>query len=65
MSRLRELPLSAFPCRALPRFSLSALIGILLAIRFLIAGSIFPPMLAHTAFDVIVGIWLADGLLRG
>lgn len=52
------------PCRALPRLSLSALNGFLLAIPFLITGSIFPLMLAHTAFGVIAGIWLADRLLR-
>ena len=40
------------------------MIGFLLAIPFLVTGSIFRSTLAHTAFDVIVGIRLADWLLR-
>ena len=42
----------------------TALIGLVLAVPFLLTGSILPSMVAHVAFDVIVGIWLADWLLR-
>lgn len=46
------------------KLSLSAVIGFLLAIPFLITGSIFPSMLVHTAFGVIAGIRLAGRRLR-
>jgi uncharacterized protein len=42
----------------------TALLGLLLAIPFLLTGSILPSMIAHFALDVIAGIWLADWLLR-
>lgn len=42
----------------------TALIGLVLAVPFLLTGSILPSMVAHAAFDLIVGLWLADWLLR-
>ncbi len=41
----------------------TAVLGFVLAIPFLVTGSILPSMIAHAAFDVIAGIWLADWLL--
>ncbi|HEV2131521.1 MAG TPA: CPBP family intramembrane glutamic endopeptidase [Longimicrobiaceae bacterium] len=42
----------------------TGILGFLLVIPLLATGSLLPSILAHTALDVIVGLWLADGLLR-
>jgi uncharacterized protein len=42
----------------------TAVLGLVLAVPFLLTGSIIPSMIAHFAIDVIAGIWLADWLLR-
>ncbi|HLU24372.1 MAG TPA: CPBP family intramembrane glutamic endopeptidase [Longimicrobiales bacterium] len=42
----------------------AALLGLLLAVPFIVTGSVLPSMIAHTALDLIAGIWLADWLLR-
>ncbi len=42
----------------------TGILGFLLAIPLLATGSLLPSILAHTALDVIVGLWLADWLLR-
>jgi uncharacterized protein len=42
----------------------TAVLGLLLAVPFLLTGSILPSMIAHFALDVIAGIWLADRLLE-
>ena len=39
-------------------------LGALLAAPFIVTGSILPSMIAHAAFDLIVGLLLADWLLR-
>lgn len=42
----------------------ATLLGVLLALPFWATGSIVPSMIAHTALDVIAGLWLADWLLE-
>lgn len=42
----------------------AALLGLVLAVPFIVTGSVIPSMIAHTALDLIAGIWLADWLLR-
>lgn len=42
----------------------TGLLGLLLALPFLLTGSILPSILAHAALDLIVGFWLAGWLLR-
>jgi uncharacterized protein len=42
----------------------TTLMGLALAVPFLLTGSILPSILAHFALDVILGIWMADWLLR-
>jgi uncharacterized protein len=39
-------------------------LGLLLAIPFVVTGSILPSIIAHFALDVIAGIWLAGWLTR-
>jgi len=39
-------------------------LGFLLAVPFVITGSVVPSMVAHAAYDLIAGIFLADWLLR-
>lgn len=43
----------------------AGLLGLLLAIPFLATGSLLPSMAAHTALDLLAGIWLADRLTSG
>lgn len=40
----------------------AGLLGLLLAVPFLATGSLLPSMVAHTALDLVAGIWLADRL---
>lgn len=42
----------------------TAALGLLLALPLLATGSILPSMIVHAALDLIVGLWLADWLLR-
>ncbi|MGH7476057.1 MAG: CPBP family intramembrane glutamic endopeptidase [Longimicrobiales bacterium] len=42
----------------------ATLLGIVLALVFLLSGSVLPAMIAHTAIDLIVGLWLARWLLH-
>jgi membrane protease YdiL (CAAX protease family) len=41
----------------------ASLLGVLLAVPFLITGSIVPSMAAHALFDIVAGLLLADWLL--
>lgn len=41
------------------------LLGIVLTAPFLITGSVYPAILAHTALDIIAGLLLADWLSHG
>lgn len=42
----------------------AALLGLFLAIPFALHGSIVPAIIAHTAIDLLSGLWLARWLLR-
>ena len=42
----------------------AALLGVVLAIPFLVSGSIFPSMLAHAIIDLVGGLWLGRRLMR-
>lgn len=42
----------------------AAILGLLLAVPFLATGSVVPSMLGHFVYDVAVGLFLADWLLR-
>lgn len=42
-----------------------ALLGVILTIPFLVTGSVFPSIIAHTALDVLAGLVLADWLRGG
>ncbi|HEX6135291.1 MAG TPA: CPBP family intramembrane glutamic endopeptidase [Longimicrobiales bacterium] len=42
----------------------ATLLGLILAIPLLLDGSIVPSIVAHTAVDVLSGLWLAKYLLR-
>lgn len=44
--------------------SRAALLGFVLAIPFIVTGSVLPAMVAHAAVDIISGLWMADWLLR-
>jgi membrane protease YdiL (CAAX protease family) len=38
----------------------TGIIGILMAVGYLMSGSLWPPVLAHLLFDVLAGIFLAE-----
>lgn len=38
----------------------AAVLGLLLAVPFLLTGSIIPSIIAHAAIDIIVGLWVRD-----
>lgn len=42
----------------------AALLGLFLALPLVLHGSIVPAILAHTAIDLLAGLWLARWLLR-
>lgn len=42
----------------------AALLGVVLAVPFVMSGSILPSMLGHALIDIIGGIWLARWLLN-
>ncbi|MBI4409944.1 MAG: CPBP family intramembrane metalloprotease [Gemmatimonadetes bacterium] len=42
----------------------AAVLGLVLTLPFVLSGSLLPSILAHTAIDVIAGLWLAPWLLR-
>ena len=42
----------------------AALLGLVLAVPFVLYGSIVPAIVAHTAIDLLSGLWLARWLLR-
>lgn len=42
----------------------AGLLGLVLTVPYLATGSLIPSMLAHFLYDVVVGLWLADWLLR-
>ncbi|HKJ93075.1 MAG TPA: CPBP family intramembrane glutamic endopeptidase [Longimicrobiales bacterium] len=42
----------------------ASLLGLLLAVPFIATGSVLPSMAAHTALDIIGGLWLGDWLIR-
>lgn len=42
----------------------AALLGLFLAVPFALHGSIVPAIIAHTAIDLLSGLWLARWLLR-
>lgn len=42
----------------------AAALGAVLGVPFLLCGSVLPSMLAHTALDLLAGLWLADWLTR-
>lgn len=42
----------------------AALLGLVLTVPLLVTGSVVPSMLAHFLYDVVVGLWLADWLVR-
>ena len=42
----------------------AGVLGALLAVPFVLTGSILPSMIAHAAFDLVVGLLLADWLLQ-
>lgn len=42
----------------------AALLGAVLAAPFLVTGSLIPSILAHFAYDIVAGLWLADRLIR-
>jgi membrane protease YdiL (CAAX protease family) len=42
----------------------ATLIGLILALPLVIAGSIVPAIIAHAAIDILAGLWLARYLLR-
>ena len=42
----------------------AGVLGAVLAIPFVVTGSVYPSMIAHATFDLIVGLLLADWLLR-
>ncbi|MFW6040079.1 MAG: CPBP family intramembrane glutamic endopeptidase [Gemmatimonadota bacterium] len=42
----------------------ATLLGALLAAPFVATGSLLPSMIAHTALDLLAGLWLSDWLLR-
>lgn len=41
----------------------AGLLGYLLAVPFLLTGSVYPSMIAHAAYDLIAGLLLADWLV--
>lgn len=42
----------------------ASLLGGILAAPFLLTGSVYPSMVAHTLLDIVAGIWLARWLIR-
>lgn len=42
----------------------ATLLGFVLAVPFVVSGSVLPSMIAHAVLDVVAGLWLADWLLR-
>lgn len=42
----------------------AAALGLMLAVPFLLTGSVLPSIIAHAALDLLAGVWLADWLLR-
>ena len=42
----------------------ATLLGVVLAIPFVMTGSVYPSMIAHALVDVLAGTWLARWLLR-
>lgn len=42
----------------------AALLGLILALPLVITGSIIPSIIAHTAIDILSGLWLSRYLLR-
>jgi membrane protease YdiL (CAAX protease family) len=45
--------------QGIPGVLRAATLGMVLAVPFLVSGSIFPSMAAHTLIDIIGGLWLA------
>lgn len=43
----------------------AALLGLILTVPFLVSGSVLPSIIAHAAYDIVVGLWLGEWLLRG
>lgn len=39
-------------------------LGLVLAVPFLVTGSVLPSIVAHAVLDLVGGLWLADWLLR-
>ncbi|MGH7481589.1 MAG: CPBP family intramembrane glutamic endopeptidase, partial [Longimicrobiales bacterium] len=42
----------------------AALLGLVLALSFVLSGSLLPAIIAHALLDIIAGIWAASWLLR-
>jgi uncharacterized protein len=42
-----------------------SLLGLVLTVPFLLTGSVYPSILAHTALDLLAGLFLADWLTHG
>jgi len=42
----------------------AGLLGFVLAVPFVVTGSVVPSMVAHTVLDIVLGFWLADWAMR-
>jgi uncharacterized protein len=50
--------------QGMPGIVRTAILGLVLAVPLVVTGSVIPSIVAHVALDLVIGLWLADWLLR-